>query len=230
MTPGGGSGRSILLVEDDQQIAQAIEYRLSKERYRVYRAADAATAIEIVAAHAIDLIILDIGLPGIDGFSLMEQNPQLTEKIPVLVLTARDSTDDKVRGLRLGADDYLTKPFDFGELMARIDVFFRRSKRADPHGVRLGNLEVFPEQKRLTVDQQEVELSPREFEVLSVFIERPNRVISKAVILQRLADEDRRAADINEAAVEVIVHRLRKKLEEASVGIQTVRGFGYILR
>lgn len=230
MTPGASHGRSVLLVEDDRQIAQAIDYRLSKEGYRVQMAQDANTAEQLLAEHRFDLMILDIGLPGMDGFTLLHSHPGMTEKIPVLILTARDATEDKVRGLRLGAEDYLTKPFDFSELMARIDVILRRARKSGQHGRKIGNLEIFADQKRISVEGRDVELSPREFEVLAIFFDRPNRVISKREILQQLADQDLRAADVNDAAVEVIVHRLRKKLEQSSAGIQTVRGFGYVFR
>lgn len=230
MTSRAGHGWSVLLIEDDRQIAQAIDYRLSKEGFRVAFAPDADAAMRLLAQHRFDLLILDIGLPGVDGFTMLQSHPGMTEKIPVLILTARDATEDKVRGLRLGAEDYLTKPFDFSELMARIDVILRRARKSGQHGLRIGNLEIFSDQKKIIVDGQDAELSPREFEVLSVFVERPNRVISKREILQRLADQDLRAADLNDSAVEVIVHRLRKKLERASAGIQTVRGFGYVFR
>lgn len=221
---------TILIVEDDPQIAQAMVYRLKAEGYRPTHVINTKQASEQLAAQAPDLMILDIGLPEEDGFSWFAGHPELVRSVATLMLTARGTTEDKVRGLGLGADDYLTKPFEFAELLARIQAVLRRRPRRENNTLRLGNLTLKLDEKRACIDEADVDLSPREYDVLTVLAEQPHHVMSKAQILQHLADRDLRAADLNDSTIEVIVHRLRKKLEGAAVQIETARGFGYILK
>lgn len=223
-------GETILIVEDDPQIGQAIRFRLQREGFLPILTTDTRSADEELQRNIPNLIILDIGLPIEDGFGWLTRKPELAKSIPVLMLTARGKTEDKVRGLGLGADDYLTKPFEFAELLARIAAILRRQPRRTDQMIEIGNLLIHPNAKQVLVDGQEVELSPREYNVLMVLASQPQRVISKSQILQHLADHDLRAADLNDAAIEVIVHRIRKKLESASLQIETVRGFGYVMR
>ena len=221
---------TILIIEDDPQIAQAMVYRLKAEGFIPLHVSNTAQANEQIAAGAPDLMILDVGLPGEDGFTWLAGHPDLSQSIPTLMLTARGTTEDKVRGLGLGADDYLTKPFEFAELLARIQALLRRRPHRQGKTLRLGNLSLKLDEKRVCINQEDVDLSPREYDVLTVLAEQPHHVISKAQILQRLADRDLRAADLNDSTIEVIVHRMRKKLEGATVQIETARGFGYILK
>ena len=221
---------TILIIEDDPQIAQAMVYRLKAEGFTPLHAADTVQASQTIASAGPDLMILDVGLPGEDGFGWLAANPRLAQTIPTLMLTARGTTEDKVRGLGLGADDYLTKPFEFAELLARIRAILRRRPQREDNTLKLGNLWLKLDEKRACIDGEDIDLSPREYDVLTVLAEQPHHVMSKAQILQRLADRDLRVADLNDSVIEVIVHRVRKKLEGASVQIETARGFGYILK
>ena len=223
-------GETILIIEDDPQIGQAILFRLQREGFSPCLAVDTRSADEELQRNIPSLIILDIGLPNEDGFSWLNRKPKLAKSIPILMLTARGKTDDKVRGLGLGADDYLTKPFEFAELLARIAAILRRRPQHTDQAIEIGNLLIQPDAKQVLVDGQEVELSPREYNVLMILASQSQRVISKSQILQHLADHDLKAADLNDAAIEVIIHRIRKKLESASLQIETVRGFGYVMR
>ncbi len=223
---------TILIVEDDPQIAQAMVYRLRAEGFVPIHAATTAQANQAIASARPDLMILDVGLPGEDGFAWLAENPSLATSIPTLMLTARGTTADKVRGLGLGADDYLTKPFEFAELLARIQAILRRrpQREDNTNTLKLGNLWLKLDEKRACINGANIDLSPREYDVLTVLAEQPQHVMSKTQILQHLADRDLRAADLNDSTIEVIVHRMRKKLEGASVQIETARGFGYILK
>ena len=223
-------GETILVIEDDPQIAQAMGYRLSAEGFSVIAASDATSADRQLELVTPDLVILDVGLPGEDGFSWLDRHALLTKTLPVLMLTARGKTEDKVKGLRLGADDYLTKPFEFAELLARIDAILRRRPSQSHPTTQYGNLIIRHDAKRVFINDLDIDLSPREYHVLTVLAEQPQRVMSKSQILQRLADQDLKAADLNDSTIEVIVHRIRKKLELASVEIETARGFGYLLK
>lgn len=224
------AGETILIIEDDPQIAQAMVYRLRAEGYTPLHAANTAQANTQLALGAPDLVVLDIGLPGEDGFSWLSGQSRLTKTLPILMLTARGTTEDKVKGLGLGADDYLTKPFEFAELLARIQAVLRRRPHREDNTLKLGNLMLRLNEKRACIDGDDVDLSPREYDVLTILAEQPHHVISKAQILQHLADRDLRAADLNDSAIEVIVHRMRKKLERSNVQIETARGFGYVLK
>ena len=224
------SGETILVIEDDSQIAQAIHFRLQTEGFSPLIAADTMSADDLLRRHMPDLIILDVGLPHEDGFSWLERQGDVGSRPPVLMLTARSMTDDKVKGLKLGADDYLAKPFEFAELLARIGAVLRRRRRPSGTTLRIGNLRIETDLKRVLIDSTNIDFSPREYSVLTVLAEQPQRVISKSQILQRLADQDLKAADLNDSAVEVIVHRIRRKLETANIQIETVRGFGYLLK
>ena len=224
------SNNTILLVEDDEQIAQAIVFRLRAEGYVPLHALTTAQAHEIIASDRPALIILDIGLPEQDGFMWLAHRPVDSRTIPVIILTARGTTEDKVKGLLLGADDYLTKPFAFAELLARIAAVRRRRPTIQRNTISIGNLVIDSDQKRAFIDEQDLDLSPREYAVLLAMAEQPGRVINKSQIVQHLAHHDTRAADLNESTVEVIVHRIRRKLERSDVQIETARGFGYMLK
>ncbi len=224
------SDNTILLVEDDEQIAQAIVFRLRAEGHVPLHALNTAQANEIITSNPPALIILDIGLPEQDGFVWLSHRPADSQAIPVIILTARGTTEDKVKGLLLGADDYLTKPFAFAELLARIAAVNRRRPMIPRNAITIGNLVINLDQKRAFIDEHDLDLSPREYAVLVAMAEQPGRVINKSQIVQHLAHEDTRAADLNESTVEVIVHRIRRKLEQASVQIETARGFGYTLK
>lgn len=222
----------LLLAEDDPQIANAVLRALSRAGVQadwVTRGDDADDALK---AAGFDLAVLDIGLPGRDGIEVLRRLRERGSDLPVLLLTARDDVRDRVLGLDAGADDYLVKPFDMDELEARIRALLRRGTPAAAASrvVRFGRLSLHADEPGVRLDDDMLDLSPREAGVLSVLLRRAGRVISKSAVLQELAAADTSAMDLSDATVEVIVHRLRRKLEATGAEVHTVRGFGYLLR
>jgi two-component system OmpR family response regulator len=183
-----------------------------------------AQADKALRTASYELVVLDIGLPDIDGFEVLRRLRRRHAKTNVFVLTARDAVEDRVHGLDLGADDYLTKPFSVTEFEARVRALLRRTSL--PAGaVSVGRLTVDVEAKRVRVNGTPIELTVREWALLELFMSRPGRVLSKEQIAQQLADYD---AQLTPNAIEVYVSRLRAKIETAGVRIRTVRGFGYL--
>jgi len=221
----------VLFAEDDPQIAGPVMRAFERAGLRarwVTRGDDAQAAL---AAGAFDAAVLDIGLPGRDGLEVLRGLRERGDPLPVLLLTARDEVGDRVRGLDAGADDYLVKPFDMVELEARVRALLRRGRVAGgPPAPRLGRLSLRGDETVPRLDDLPLELSPREAGVLAILLRRAGRVVGKPVVLQELAAADSSAMDLSDAAVEVMVHRLRRKLEGSGAEIHTVRGFGYLLR
>jgi two-component system OmpR family response regulator len=216
----------ILLAEDDGVLADALTRTLRESGYSVDwldsgRAADNALSTQIY-----DLVILDLGLPAMDGFEVLSRLRGRRERVPVLVLTARDGLDDRVRGLDLGADDYLTKPFDVAELEARVRAVVRRAQGAAGALVHVGALVLDMAGRRVMLAGQALELSAREYSVLEILLLRAGRVVSKDQLMHGLFQLDQ---DVGVNAIEVYMHRIRKKLADAPVNIRTVRGLGYLL-
>jgi DNA-binding response OmpR family regulator len=214
----------ILLVEDDRLLGDGLRAGLHGDGHAVDWVTGCAPAAAALAAEPFDLVVLDLGLPDGDGLDLLRDLRQAGRDLPVLVLTARDTVDDRVRGLDGGADDYLVKPFDLAELCARARALARRSHgRADPL-LRLGGLVLDPSARRVTLDGQALELGPREFAVLTVLLEQAGRVVSR----RRLEEHVYSWGEVvGSNAVEVHVHHLRRKLGEG--WIRTVRGVGYVI-
>jgi DNA-binding response OmpR family regulator len=223
---------NLLLAEDDPHIARAVLRALERAGMRAEWVTRGDAADAALAAGAFDLAVLDIGLPGRDGLDVLRRLRGRGSAMPVLLLTARDEVSDRVLGLDAGADDYLVKPFDMVELEARLRALLRRGRPAVPQlpALRLGRLSQRPDEAGVRLDDALLELSPREAGVLSILLRRAGRVASKPTVLQELAAADPSAMDLSDPAVEVIVHRLRPKLEGSGVEIHTVRGFGYLLR
>ena len=221
----------VLFAEDDPQIAGPVMRAFERAGLRarwVTRGDDAQAAL---AAGAFDAAVLDIGLPGRDGLEVLRGLRERGDPLPVLLLTARDEVGDRVRGLDAGADDYLVKPFDMVELEARVRALLRRGRVAGgPPAPRLGRLSLRGDETVPRLDDLPLELSPREAGVLAILLRRAGRVVGKPVVLQELAAADSSAMDLSDAAVEVMVHRLRRKLEGSGAEIHTVGGFGYLLR
>ena len=214
----------ILVVEDDSLLAQGLTRILSRAGHAVDQAENGLQADKALRAAPYELVVLDIGLPDIDGFEVLRRLRRRHAATNVLVLTARDAVEDRVHGLDLGADDYLTKPFSVNEFEARVRALLRRTSL--PAGaVSMGGLTVDVEAKRVRVNGTSVELTVREWALLELFMARPGRVLSKEQIAQQLADYD---AQLTPNAIEVCVSRLRAKIESAGVCIRTVRGFGYL--
>ena len=218
----------ILLVEDENGIAEMIARGLRDAGYFVERAADGATGLQIAQASVFGLIILDLMLPRMDGWQVCEALRSERNRTPILMLTARDAISDRVRGLDAGADDYLPKPFDFQELLARVRALLRREKVHRARIIRVADLEIDTAKRLVTRAGVEIGLSMREFELLEALAARESQVLTREVIQERIwMDEDSFSN-----TVDVYIGMLRKKIDaNHSVKlIHTVRGVGYTLR
>ena len=214
----------ILVVEDDALLASGLARVLEHWGHAVDRAATGAHADSLLQRASYELVVLDVGLPDIDGFEVLRRMRQRRLPTNVLVLTARDAVEDRVHGLDLGADDYLTKPFAIAEFEARVRALLRRT--SVPAGPRVfRGLSVDIDVKRVKVNDIAVDLTVREWALLELFLARPGRVLSKEQIAQQLVNYD---DSLSPNTVEVYVSRLRAKIEPGGVKIRTVRGFGYL--
>jgi len=216
----------ILLVEDDAALADTTTRALQSQGWAVDWSTRGEQVALSVKQDPYDLVVLDIGLAGIDGFETLRRLRAEGLTTPVLMLTARDAVEDRVRGLEGGADDYLVKPFAITELVARARVLTRRASARRDDTLVLGSLRMDLAAKRLFSGGEVVELSAREWSVLEYLLARLGKVVSKEQILQGIAGWDE---SLSENAVEVYVSRLRSKLEPAGVRVRTIRGFGYLL-
>ncbi len=215
----------ILVVEDNELVAGAITLGLAGAGFAVDRTVSAEAAMRALAAEHFDLAVVDVGLPGMDGLALVRQIRHGGSQLPLIILTARDTLAIKVESLNLGADDFLMKPFEQDELVARCRALIRRASMNAGGQVRLGRLSIDVSGRRLRVDEQPVELTAREWAVLECLAHNAGRVVSKERLQQAIASFDQ-AITLN--AVEVYISRVRAKLMEAAV-IRTVRGLGYRL-
>ena len=214
----------ILVVEDDSLLADGLTRVLERAGHAVDQVRTGLAADDSLRNAAYELVVLDIGLPGIDGFEVLRRLRSRRCTANVLVLTARDGVEDRVHGLDLGADDYLTKPFSVTEFEARVRALARRAL-LPAASIAIRGLSVDVAAKRVKVNDVPVDLTVREWALLELFLTRPGRVLSKEYIAQQLASyED--ALTVN--AIEVYVSRLRSKVEASGVLIRTVRGFGYM--
>ncbi|CAB3821752.1 MULTISPECIES: response regulator [Achromobacter] len=217
----------ILLIEDEAELARWLSRSLARHAgFVVEWADDGLVAERRLAMEEFDAVILDLGLPGMDGHALLAKIRARDDRTPVLVLTARDSLAEKIGTLHQGADDFLPKPFVVEELEARLIALIRRSRGREHPRLTLGNLAFETSAQKFTVNGQPLQLSPREHSVLRVLIQKSGEPINKQQILDRILTDD---ADINLEAIEVLVHRLRKKLADTGVQIVTMRGMGYCL-
>jgi DNA-binding response OmpR family regulator len=216
----------ILVVEDDAILADGLAHALRSRGYAVDCMATGVDADSALMSGEYDLVVLDIELPLIDGFEVLRRLRKRKATVAVLVLTARDSVRDRIHGLDLGADDYLTKPFEMGELEARIRALVRRSSGLADNKIALGRLVIDLKGRRALVDGACVELSARELAVLEILAARAGRVVPKDALMSSLYQWDE---DVSPNAIEIYVHRLRKKLGDSGVSIRTVRGLGYLL-
>ncbi len=212
-----------LLVEDNVELGEAITGRLSLDGHAVDHAKTLAEAEEWLAVAEYDLMLLDVMLPDGDGREFLRKT-RTAERLPVIVLTARSQVSDRVDTLDLGADDYLTKPFDFGELEARCRAVLRRRGTPMPAVIPLGAAFFDPSSGMLTQDGASHTLRNRELRLLEVFARNQGQILSKSQLLDRLFPQD---AEVSENAIEVYVGRLRRRLADAGVQIETVRGMGY---
>lgn len=222
----------LLIVEDEIKLANYLRKGLTEEGYVVDAVHDGVDGLHYAMEQQYDLLILDQMLPGIDGLSLLTALRR-SKDTPVLMLTARTPVDDRVRGLQSGADDYLTKPFAFSELVARVEVLLRRSSRKSngaelPSAVALADLEIDLLRRRATRAGQRIDLTPKEFNLLALLLRRQGEVLSRTEIAEQVWDM---TFDSNTNIVDVAVGRLRAKVDTpfASSLIHTVRGMGYVL-
>jgi DNA-binding response OmpR family regulator len=224
---------TIMIVEDEPAVARGVQVALEREGYTVSVQPTGEEAVANFADAAPDLVVLDVRLPGIDGFEVLRRLRAVGSKAPVLVLTARDDEVDKVIGLELGADDYLTKPFGLRELMSRIKALLRRaygdlSDAAGGRVIRHGDLVIDLERRRVQRGQRRISLTPTEFEILRHLASRPGRVYTRSELLELLRDYE--ALDQDEKTINVHVSHLRDKIEDdpaAPAFVMTVRGVGY---
>lgn len=215
----------ILLVEDDDMIGEAVRLGLRKQGMTVDWAQDGAAARAALGAESFDLMLLDLGLPKLDGLQVLRWLRNTGSTMPVLILTARDSVDDRIQGLDAGADDYIVKPFDLDELAARMRAVLRRQAGRAENLIEHEGITLDPASHEVTRDGAPIRLSHREFALLHALLEHPGHVLSRAQLEERLYGW---GEEIESNAVEVHIHNLRKKL--GSEVIQNVRGVGYRVR
>jgi two-component system, OmpR family, response regulator len=218
----------VLLVEDDVKLTAALQRGLQREGYAVDLAATGDEALLQADVCDYDAVVLDVMLPGLDGFAVCDEMRRRQHGMPVLMLTARDSVSDRIKGLDAGADDYLVKPFDFGELLARLRALVRRGPSARPPVLKVGDLRIDPAAHLVTRDGHQVELTAREFAVLEFLASNAGKVVSRTALLEHVWDENYYGST---NVVDVYVGYLRKKLERPFDRplIRTVRGVGFKL-
>jgi two-component system OmpR family response regulator len=218
----------VLLVEDDERLSSSLERGLRGEGYAVDVAASGDEAIRQGAVYDYDVVILDVMLPGLDGVAVCRTLRDAGRWCPVLMLTARDGVADRIRGLDAGADDYLIKPFDFGELVARVRALLRRGTPQRPAVLIAGDLRVDPATRSVTRAGRRIDLSAREFAVLEFLARRAGQVVSRGELLEHVWDRNYEGST---NIIDVYVGYLRRKLENpfGRPLIQTVRGAGYVI-
>jgi heavy metal response regulator len=217
----------ILVVEDEKRIADFLSRGLESGGYAVDVAGDGATALEMVHATEYDLLILDLGLPDMDGMAVLKKIRTRKTSPPVLILSARDAVDDRVKGLENGADDYLVKPFAYVELLARVRVLLRRGQPT-PERLQVGDLSLDCIRRKVTRGGENIELAPKEFSILEYLMRNRGRPLSRTMIVEHVWDMD---YDGLTNIVDVYIRHLRSKIDEKwpDKMIQTVRGIGYML-
>ncbi|NCN88200.1 MAG: response regulator transcription factor [Gallionella sp.] len=217
----------ILIAEDDEVLADGLCHSMRQSGYAVDCVKDGHAARLILSGEQpFDLVILDLGLPRVDGFSVLRSLRENNRQVPVIILTARDAEGDRVRGLDLGADDYMIKPFSLPELEARVRALIRRGQCGVNPVYTCGTLVFDSVARRTTINGEPLELTTRELSVLEALMLRTGWVVSKEQMLERIYSY---AEEASSNAIEVYIHRLRKKIEPAGVTIRTIRGLGYVI-
>ena len=220
----------LLVVEDDPAIASFLVKGLKEAGFAVDEAGNGGTALDMASSESYDLAVVDLMIPGLDGLALIEEMRRRRLKVPVIILSAKRSVDDRVRGLQAGGDDYLTKPFAFEELLARVQALIRRSTgTVEPTRLVVGDLALDLVSRKVERAGRALELRPREYALLEYLMRNAGRVVSKAMILSHVFDY---SFDPRTNVVDVLVHRLREKVDKGfdTPMIHTVRGMGYVLR
>jgi two-component system, OmpR family, response regulator len=221
-----GDRMRILIAEDDQVLADGLLRSLRASGYAVDQVSSGSEADAALASHEFDLVILDLGLPKLHGFEVLRKLRGRGSAVPVLILTAADSVEQRVKGLDLGADDYMAKPFALQELEARVRALTRRGLGSASAIIKHGPLSFDANGRVAYLNDQMLELSARELSLLEVLLQRSGRLVSKDQLVERLCEW---GEEVSNNAIEVYIHRLRKKIEQGPVRIATVRGLGYCL-
>lgn len=216
----------ILIVEDDKILGETIATSLRREGYAVDWVETASAALQCATIEHFDLILLDLGLPDSDGHVVIRTLRENGQQLPVMILTARDGLDERVKGLDEGADDYVIKPIAIPELHARVRALLRRRMNNASPRIVLGNLELDTVGKRAFVNSTCVDLSAREWSVLEYLVGRAGKIVSKDQLIQAITDWQ---SELSQNAIEAYVHRVRAKIEGCGIVIRTVRGLGYLL-
>jgi DNA-binding response OmpR family regulator len=216
----------ILLVEDDPVLGEAVMLATRQAGFAVDWARDGVQADSALAGFSYDAMLLDLGLPRREGLAVLRSLRKAGSGMPVMILTARDTVEDRVRGLDSGADDYLLKPFSLDELLARLRALLRRAAGKADTETRLGRLVYDSVKRQARIGETSLALSAREISVLEILLNNVGRVIAKEAIVDRLTGWD---DGVGDNAVEVYIHRLRRKLDDSGVSIRTLRGLGYML-
>ncbi|ODV14639.1 MAG: DNA-binding response regulator [Rhodanobacter sp. SCN 68-63] len=216
----------ILIAEDDPAIAAAITASLRQGGHAVDHVTSGAQADAALRDTAHDLLILDLGLPALDGSEVLHRLRQRGSGVPVLVITAREGLTERVRVLDLGADDYLVKPFALAEFEARVRALLRRSASKGATELRIGRLRLDVPGHRAWVDEQPLELTAREFGLLEALASRPDRITNRAQLVEALCNWDQ---ELTDNGLDIAIHRLRRKLHGSGANVRTVRGLGYLL-
>ncbi len=219
----------ILLVEDDRTVGQYVHRGLGEQGFQVDLVTDGAEALDAAAHATYELVILDLRLPGMTGLEVLRTLRDRGNTVPILVLTAQDALDFKVQALRSGADDYVTKPFAFEELLARVEALARRPKQIAPRALRVGDLELDLGTRDVTRAGRRLELTPKEYAVLEYLMRHAGRVMSRTLITEYAWDYH---FDPGTNIVDVVINRLRKKVDQGQTTrlIHTVRGVGYVIK
>ena len=219
----------ILVVEDDRTVGQYVARGLSEARFSVELAADGPSGLEKASAGPWDLIVLDLRLPGMNGLDVLRTMRDRGNATPVLVLTAQDAVEFKVDALRMGADDYVTKPFAMAELVARVEAISRRPKALTPPVLQVADLTIDTGSRQVTRAGKAIELTPKEYDVLLYLARHAGRVMSRTLITEYVWDYH---FDPGTNIVDVVINRLRKKIDQGREPrlIHTIRGVGYVLR
>ena len=216
----------VLIAEDDQVLADGLLRSLRAAGYAADHVASGNEADAALASHEFDLVILDLGLPKMHGYEVLRKFRARGAATPVLILTAADSVEQRVKGLDLGADDYMAKPFSLQELEARVRALVRRSLGTASNVLKHGPLNFDATGRVCYINDQMIELSAREISLLEVLLQRAGRLVSKDQLVERLCEW---GEEVSNNAIEVYIHRLRKKIEQGPIRIATVRGLGYCL-
>jgi len=226
----------LLIAEDDELLRDALQTQLTQAGHAVAVAEDGQVALDMMTHSAYDALVLDLGLPKVDGLEVLRRLRERLPALPVLVLTARDGVEDRVAGLNAGADDYLTKPFSREELLARLQAILRRSRLpaygpspAEPIPPSDETLRVDPELPRAWLGNEVIDLTQREWELLDLLVRHTGRVVSRDDVLAAWQADAGDAGGVASNALEVYVHRLRRKLSGSRLNIRNIRGLGYML-